>query len=61
MKIQIRWHWRLATILLLVGLSEILIAMFVPKPLPWTVLIAAPIPLLTVLFVGIPMLNAKKP
>ena len=60
MKDRIRWPWRLAAILLLVSLSEILVAIFVPKPLPWTVLIAALIPLLTALFVGIPIMNAKK-
>lgn len=47
--------------LLLVGLADLLVDMFAPRPLPWAILIPALTPLLTVIFVIVPMLNAEKP
>jgi len=48
-------------ILLLVGLAEVLVVLFVPKPLPWVALIPVLIPVLTSFFVVLPMARAEKP
>ena len=48
-------------ILLLVAVLEILVVLFVPKPLPWVALIPALIPLLTSFLIILPMAKAEKP
>jgi hypothetical protein len=48
-------------ILLLVGVVEVLVVLFVPKPLVWVVLIPAIIPLLTSFLIIFPMAKAEKP
>jgi hypothetical protein len=47
-------------VLLGAGLADGLVVMVAPRPLPWAVLIPALIPLLTAVFVIIPMLKAAK-
>jgi len=56
-----RWALRMAAVLLAAALADGLVVMLAPRPLPWAVMIPALIPLLTAVFVIIPMLNAKKP
>jgi hypothetical protein len=56
-------HWpliKMAAILIAVGLADALVVMFVSRPLPWAVLIPALVPLLTAVFVIIPILNNPK-
>lgn len=48
-------------ILLLVGVAEILVVFFVPKPLPWVALIPVLIRLLTTFLIILPMATAEKP
>jgi hypothetical protein len=52
---------RMMSILLLVGVAEVLIVLFVRKPLPWVVLIPVLIPLLTSFLITLPMIRAEKP
>jgi uncharacterized membrane protein len=48
-------------ILLLVGVAEILVVLFVPKPLLWVALIPVLIPLLTSFLITLPIARAEKP
>jgi hypothetical protein len=48
-------------ILLLVGAAEILVVLFVPRPLPWVALIPVLIPLLTTFLIILPMARTEKP
>lgn len=57
---QMRWPFTMATILVVVGLADALVVMFVPHPLPWAVLIPSLIPLLTAIFVNIPLISSTK-
>jgi hypothetical protein len=57
---QMQWPLRMAAVLLLVGLADVLVVMLASRPLPWAILISSLTPLLTVIFVIIPMLNAAK-
>ncbi len=59
--LQLRWPLKMAAILLLVVLADGLVVLFVQKPLPWAIAIPALIPLLTAVFVIIPMIQAEKP
>jgi hypothetical protein len=56
-----KWLVRMMLILLLVGLAEVLVVLFVPKPLLWVVLIPVLIPLLTSFLIIFPMSKAEKP
>ena len=58
---NLKWLGRMMLILLLVGVAEILVVLFVPKPLPWVALIPVLIPLLTTFFIIVPMAEAEKP
>jgi hypothetical protein len=48
-------------ILLLVVGGEILVALFLPRPLPWVALIPVLIPVLTTFLIILPMVRAEKP
>jgi hypothetical protein len=54
---QLKWPLRMATVLVVVGLTDALAVGFAPRPLLWAVLIPALTPLLTVIFVILPMLR----
>jgi uncharacterized membrane protein len=56
-----KWLVRMMLILLLVGVAEVLVVFFVPKPLLWVVLIPVLIPLLTSFLIIFPMSKAEKP
>jgi hypothetical protein len=58
--LQRRWLLRMVAIVLLVGLADALVVEFTRRPLPWAVIIPALIPLLTAVFVIIPMIRAEK-
>ena len=58
---NLKWLVRMMLILLLVGVAEILVLLFVPKPLLWVVLIPVLIPLLTSFLIILPMARAEKP
>lgn len=58
---NLKWCMRMMSILLLVGLAEILVVLFVPKPLPWVALIPALIPLLTAFLIILPLAKGEKP
>jgi uncharacterized membrane protein len=58
---NLKWLGRMMLILLLVGVAEILVVLFVPKPLPWVALIPVLIPLLTTFLIIVPMAEAEKP
>jgi hypothetical protein len=58
---NLKWLVRMMLILLLVGVAEILVVLFVRKPLPWVALIPALIPVLTSFFVILPITRAEKP
>ncbi len=52
---------KVMAILVLVASLDAIAVMFAPRPLPWAVAIPSLIPLLTTLFVIIPMLKTWKP
>jgi hypothetical protein len=58
---NLKWLVRMMLILLLVGVAEILVVLFVPRPLRWVALIPALIPLLTSFLIILPMVRAEKP
>jgi hypothetical protein len=58
---NLKWLGRMMLILLLVGLAEVLVVLFVPRPLPWVALIPALIPVLTCFLIILPMTKAEKP
>jgi hypothetical protein len=57
---QVRWPLRMATVLVVVCLTDALVVMFAPRPLLWAILIPALTPLLTVIFVVLPLLRNPK-
>jgi hypothetical protein len=57
---NVKWAARIMTILLLVGLADALVAMFVSRPFPWVVIIPAFLPLLLAVFVILPMNRAER-
>jgi len=57
---NLKWSGRMMLILLLVGAAEILVVLFVPKPLPWVAVIPVLIPVLTSLLIIFPMAKAEK-
>jgi len=58
---NLKWLVRMMLILLLVAVTEILVVLFVPRPLPWVALIPVLIPLLTTFLIILPMARAEKP
>ena len=48
-------------IILLVGVADILVVLFVRRPFPWVVLIPALVPLLVSVLIIFPMTKAQKP
>jgi uncharacterized membrane protein len=58
---NLKWLGRMMLIFLVVGVAEILVVLFVPKPLPWVALIPVLIPLLTSFLIILPMARAEKP
>jgi hypothetical protein len=58
---NLKWAVRMMLILLLVGVAEILVVLFVPRPLPWVALIPVVIPLLTAVLIILPIARAEKP
>jgi len=58
---NVKWLGRMMLILLLVGMAEVLVVLFVPKPLPWVALIPVLIPFLATFFIILPMARAEKP
>ena len=57
---QLKWPLRMATVLVVVGLTDALVVSFAPRPLLWAVLIPALTPLLTVVFVILPLIRSQK-
>ena len=57
---NVKWAGRMAAILVLVAAAEVPIVLFTRKPLPWVVVIPALIPILTAVFVIIPMMTTDK-
>ncbi len=57
---NLRWLGRTALILIAVATAECLVASLVRKPLPWTVMVAATLPVLLMVFVTSPLLRAEK-
>jgi hypothetical protein len=57
---NVKWAGRMAAILVLVAAAEVPIVLFTRKPLPWVAVIPALIPILTAVFVIIPMLATEK-
>ena len=58
---NLKWSVRMMSILLLVGLAEIFVVLFVPKPLVWVVFVAAFVPVLTSFLVILPLGRTDKP
>jgi len=58
---NLKWLVRMMLILLLVAVTEILVVLFVPRPLPLVALIPVLIPLLTTFLIILPMARAEKP
>jgi hypothetical protein len=57
---NVKWAARFISILLLVAIADALVALFMRRPLPWTVILPASIPLLVSVFVILPMMRAEK-
>jgi hypothetical protein len=51
---------KLAAIICLVAMADVLFVLFARRPLPWAAIIPAFIPVLTVVFVIIPMQRSEK-
>ena len=58
---NLKWSVRMMSILLLVGLAEIFVVLFVPKPLVWVVFVAGLVPVLTSFLVILPLCRTDKP
>ena len=57
---NLKWAVRMISIILVVVVADVLVAMFVHRPLPWVAIIPALIPLLATAFVLVPMIGAEK-
>jgi hypothetical protein len=57
---NVKWAERRVAILVLVAAAEVPIVLFTRKPLPWPAVIPALIPILTAVFVLIPMMTIGK-
>lgn len=60
-KDNLKWASRMGAILLLVTGLDGAVVMFAAHPMPWAVVIPTLIPLLTALFVIIPMQGRQRP
>jgi hypothetical protein len=58
---NLKWISRLMLILLLVGAADILVVLFVRRPLSWVAVIGTLLPLLTCVLVILPLARAEKP
>ena len=58
---NLKWLGRMMLILLLVGVAEILVVLFAPRPLPWVAIIPVLIPLLMTFLIILPMARDEKP
>jgi heme A synthase len=57
---NLKWLGRMALILVLVSVADGLVGAFARKPLPWVAVIPALIPVLTAVFVIIPLMTEMK-
>ncbi len=57
---NIKWSARLMSIILIVGIADALVVIFMRHPFPFTVIIPCLVPILVALFVIIPMSRAQK-
>ena len=55
---NVKWAARLMSIILLVGGTDVLVAIFARRPFPLTVIIPALTPMLVVVFIVLPMTGA---
>jgi hypothetical protein len=58
---NLKWYGRMGLIVVLVALAEGLVGVFARKPFPWVAVIPCLIPLLSAIFVIIPMMREEKP
>jgi hypothetical protein len=57
---NVKWAVRLMLVILLVGGTDVLVAIFARRPLPWTGIVSALTPMLVVVFIVLPMTRAEK-
>jgi hypothetical protein len=57
---NLKWAARLMAIMLVAGVADTLAVAFLRHPFPWTVLIPCSIPVLTAVFVILPLTRAAK-
>jgi hypothetical protein len=57
---NLKWAGRMMLIILLVAVADGLVGAFARKPLPWVAVIPALIPVLTCVFVVLPIIRADK-
>ena len=57
---NVKWAARFLSIVLLVAAADALVAMFMRRPFPWTVILPALIPLLVAALVIVPMIVGKR-
>ena len=55
-----KWALRLMAVMFAVGAADIVVVMVAPHPLPWAAIIPGFVPVLTAVFVIIPMMRAEK-
>ena len=55
-----KWALRLMAVMFAVGVADIVVVMVAPHPLPWAAIIPGFVPVLTAVFVIIPMMRAEK-
>lgn len=55
-----KWALRLMAVIFAVGVVDIVVVTFSPRPLPWAAIIPGLVPVLTAVFVIIPMMRAEK-
>ena len=57
---NVKWAVRLMLVVLLVGGTDVLVAIFARRPLPLMAIIPALTPMLVVVFIVLPMTRAEK-
>jgi hypothetical protein len=57
---NLKWAAKMALILLLAAVADGLVVEFVRKPIPWVEAISGSLPLLTAVFVILPMMRNEK-
>ena len=57
---NVKWAVRLMLVVLLVGGTDVLVAIFARRPSPLTAIIPALTPMLVVVFIVLPMTRAEK-